>query len=437
MCYAILSSTGKSLSIVPGHKSVAYEPFFIDERQYDIRQISIAEVPSMKRKLTILLVIALALVLFMNACQTGSPSDDGASTGKGPMTAVTDPETGETIGEAPELNLDVTQEEAEEGWLAHGDIGFKYQLPKAWVERLDYLDPYAEGDPSDVKADLYRCLYYDFMETALIERAQEIINDATLTNEEKYEKMSKDVWSNAIKIFGVQLFRREAFNKAESLEKLTKFPHNRVFAVGGDVVHIVSWANEEAGQNLPEKDWAIFAELIESVDELVKSVKVAKPVSSVQSLDAIRNWTFNTVDLDGQPVDQSIFAEAKLTMVNIWATWCNPCRVEIPDIAALAKNEFAELDIQVLGIVTDVEVDEDHEMELALAKQILDEAGASYLNVKFNKNMNDSLFKFVQAFPTTVFMDSNGNVVGAEIVGARSKDAFLKEAEARLAMLGD
>ena len=182
----------------------------------------------MKRKLTILLGIALALVLFMNACQTGSPADDGASTGKGPMTTVTDPETGETIGEAPGLNLNVTQEEAEEGWLAHGDIGFKYQLPKAWVERLDYLDPYAEGDPSDAKADLYKCLYYDFMETALIECAQEIINDATLTNEEKYEKMSKDVWSNAIKIFGVQLFRREAFNKAESLEKLTKFPHNRV-----------------------------------------------------------------------------------------------------------------------------------------------------------------------------------------------------------------
>ena len=321
MCYAILSSTGKSLSIVPGYKSVAYEPFFIDERQYDVRQISIAEVPSMKRKLTILLVIALALVLFMNACQTGSPADDGASTGKGPMTTVTDPETGETIGEAPGLNLNVTQEEAEEGWLAHGDIGFKYQLPKAWVERLDYLDPYAEGDPSDAKADLYKCLYYDFMETALIECAQEIINDATLTNEEKYEKMSKDVWSNAIKIFGVQLFRREAFNKAESLEKLTKFPHNRVCS-GRGVVHIVSWANEEAGHNCREGS-GNFAELIESVDELVKSVKVAKPVSSVQSLDAIRNWTFNTVDLDGQPVDQSIFAEAKLTMVNIWATWCN------------------------------------------------------------------------------------------------------------------
>ncbi len=392
----------------------------------------------MKRKLSIILVAALAFVLFMSACQADPPVDDSVSTGNGPTWPVTDPETGATIGEAPELNLDVTREEADEGWLAHGDIGFKYQFPKVWIDHLDYLDPYAEGDQNDDEANLYRCLYYDFMETSLIERAREIINDSTLTNEAKFEKMSKEVWPNTIKLLGVQLFRRSAFDKAESLEELTTFPNNRVFAVGGDVVHIVSWADEEAGMKLPEKDRAIFAELIGSVDELVKSVKVAKPVSSARSLEEVKNWTFSTVDLDGQPVDQSIFGDAKLTMINIWATWCNPCRVEIPDIAKLAENEFAELNIQVLGIVTDIEIDKDHEFEMSLAKQILADAGASYLNVKFNaENMHDSLFKFVQAFPTTVFMDGNGNVVGAEIVGARSKDAFLKEAETRLAMLGD
>lgn len=191
-------------------------------------------------------------------------------------------------------------------------------------------------------------------------------------------------------------------------------------------------------KDLPKTDRTSIDEPAESVEKPIESDQVTRPLTPARSLDEITNWTFSSVDLDGHPVDESIFSEATLTMVNIWATWCGPCRIEIPDIGHLANNEFKELNVQVLGIVTDVELNENHEIELAIAKQILADAGVSYLNVKFNyKNMNDSLFKFVQAFPTTIFVDSHGNVVGPEIVGTRSKDAFLEEAQARLAMLND
>ncbi len=157
-----------------------------------------------------------------------------------------------------------------------------------------------------------------------------------------------------------------------------------------------------------------------------------------KSFKEIRNWTFSTVDIDGNPVNESIFAEAKLTMVNIWATWCPPCIAEIPHIGELAKKEFADMNIQVVGIVTDAEYGGDNEVALADAKAILEQSGALYLNIQADyANMYDSLLKFVEGYPTTIFLDSQGNIVGPEIVGMRSKAAFLEEAQQRLAMLND
>jgi hypothetical protein len=51
--------------------------------------------------------------------------------------------------------------------------------------------------------------------------------------------------------------------------------------------------------------------------------------------------------------------------------------------------------------------------------------------------MYESLLKFVGGYPTTIFMDSQGNVVGSEILGMRSKEVFLEEAQQRLDMLND
>lgn len=173
-------------------------------------------------------------------------------------------------------------------------------------------------------------------------------------------------------------------------------------------------------------------------DDPKTSAPATEPPAPPQSLEEIRNWKFSTVDLDGKPVDESIFRGAKLTMVNVWATWCGPCVAEIPHIAELAKEDFADLGIQVVGIVSDIETGLDNEGTLANAKFILQESGATYLNIQVNyADMFDSLLKYVEGFPTTIFVDSQGNVVGPEILGMRSKEAFLEEANQRLGMLND
>ena len=47
---------------------------------------------------------------------------------------------------------------------------------------------------------------------------------------------------------------------------------------------------------------------------------------------------FEGYDMDGNAVSSEIFAESKLTMVNVWATYCNPCMREMPGLGELANE---------------------------------------------------------------------------------------------------
>jgi len=391
----------------------------------------------MRQKRIISFVLILFIVFSISACQGGGSAEKTKPEDSQSM-AMTDPSTGETVGEAPEADLAVTPEENAEGWKAHPDVGFKYRLPVDWLELQDYIDIYNDGDPDNPEGPLHNAIIYDFLETSLIKRAEEIIGDDALSDDEKFEKFAEEIWPKTLKLMAMQLFRRDAFDKAESVEKLTAFPHNRVVAAGQDYVHIVSWADKDSGRNLPAEDRGNYNRLLDGAEAIVGSIQTAKPASPAESLEKIKNLTFNTVSLDGKPVDESIFSEAKLTMVNVWATWCGPCGQEIPEIGELAKKEFADRDVQVLGIVTDVVVSAEDEDAAETAREILSNSGASYVNVKLNpENMNDSLMRHIQVFPTTFFVDRTGSVVGSVIFGMRSKAQFLAEADSRLEMLGE
>lgn len=154
-----------------------------------------------------------------------------------------------------------------------------------------------------------------------------------------------------------------------------------------------------------------------------------------ESEDTAQTVEFSAETLDGQQLDQTVFSDAKLTMVNLWATWCSPCIMELPDLAALAE-EAAGMEVQVLGIVHDgydPRTGGKDEEQLELARALVEKTGVTYPVLIPDTALMEGLLKDVEGFPTTWFIDGQGNIIGEPVLGSNSKDGWMKILQDRLA----
>lgn len=65
---------------------------------------------------------------------------------------------------------------------------------------------------------------------------------------------------------------------------------------------------------------------------------------------------FTAVTLEGEPVSLSDY-EGRVVMVNIWATWCAPCREEMPSMQRMYE-ELADTDFEILAVSVDSRIGE-------------------------------------------------------------------------------
>lgn len=134
--------------------------------------------------------------------------------------------------------------------------------------------------------------------------------------------------------------------------------------------------------------------------------------------------TFTATDLDGNEVDQSILEGHKLTMVNVWGTFCGPCKQEMPDLAEL-HEEYAEKGVQIVGLVSDV-LTQDGSLDESLvedARTIASESGVTYTNLLPSQDLYGILSQ-IYALPSTFFVDETGAQVGTLYLGAKDKDGW-------------
>ena len=107
-----------------------------------------------------------------------------------------------------------------------------------------------------------------------------------------------------------------------------------------------------------------------------------------------------TQDLLGKPVSKENWA-GKVVIVNFWATWCPPCRVEIPELIKL-KKEYGDR-LEIVGISED---DDPSESVLKFARQ----KGMTYPIVMATPELIES-YGGVPALPTSFLIDTQGRVV--------------------------
>jgi len=111
--------------------------------------------------------------------------------------------------------------------------------------------------------------------------------------------------------------------------------------------------------------------------------------------------------LDGKTVKLSDF-KGKVVVLNFWATWCPPCRKEIPDLIALHKKHGNDL------VVVGVSLDENGP---AAVKSFVAKNGINY-PVVMGDQRTASAYGGITAIPTTFVIDREGRIVGGIQGGA-------------------
>ena len=132
---------------------------------------------------------------------------------------------------------------------------------------------------------------------------------------------------------------------------------------------------------------------------------------------------FSTTDMDGNKVTNDIFADYDLTVVNFWATYCNPCIDELPELAEW-KKELPN-NVNLIGLLVDV--DEKGSDQYKLAEKIIKETGADYQHLLATEEFDDMISDLV-GVPTTFFVDSTGKIIGEPFAGA-DVDAYKQTVE--------
>jgi thiol-disulfide isomerase/thioredoxin len=121
-------------------------------------------------------------------------------------------------------------------------------------------------------------------------------------------------------------------------------------------------------------------------------------------------------DLDGKIVTSDDF-KGKVVVLDFWATWCPPCKAEIPGYIALQKKYAAD------GLVfVGISVDEDGPL---VVRKFVKEHGINYQIVMFNEDVVNA-FAPIDGYPTTFIIDRDGNIVNKKI-GAKPTAYYEKE----------
>lgn len=147
--------------------------------------------------------------------------------------------------------------------------------------------------------------------------------------------------------------------------------------------------------------------------------KSASPTTKPASFDNLKQMPpFKLKNIiNNNEVTNAIFQDNKLTMINIWGTFCSPCIEEMPTLQAL-NDEMKEQGVSIVGVIADGMT---NEMQ---AFQILNKKGATFINIIPDKNFNNDFVMRTTVIPVSIFVNRNGEIVGKTIVGSKSKEEY-------------
>jgi peroxiredoxin len=191
---------------------------------------------------------------------------------------------------------------------------------------------------------------------------------------------------------------------------------------------------------LPGKNWLDFVGKRIAVEGTVQtkkdvstirvdSVRVLAPSLAEREASKLVRQTVDLALKDLSGVEQNLQSlKGRIVVLNFWATYCIPCRKEMPDLAVI-QNEFAPLGVQVIGVSTDDVADRSKVL------QFVKETKVNFPIWVGGSVEHMTRFGLGAALPGTVVIDREGKI--AKIISGVIDQALLrKEIEGLLAVAG-
>ena len=127
---------------------------------------------------------------------------------------------------------------------------------------------------------------------------------------------------------------------------------------------------------------------------------------TARSLQGAAAPDFQLKSTDGKTVRLSDY-RGKAVLLNFWATWCPPCKIEMPWFVDLQK-QYGGQGLQVIGVA----MDDDADKQVTKISQFAKDMHLNYLVLLGNDQVGDS-YGGVEGLPTTFYISRDGRVVSA------------------------